>query len=1579
MRKLRTIAAWLLVMMMVIPSNLSIMTVSAQGLETENRNIAKLRAVYQSSSANFNNTGQLVTDGILSPEAITPVITRQWDDSPSAEDASSAFDGLSTTKYFCHHPQTWVQYQFPRGVKYSISSYTVTTANDSPDRNPKDWALYGVTDDDQLEVVDTQTGQLTNLAAYTARTFNTTQNLGKTYKAYRLTITANNGNTQGDYGGNIQFAELDLLNSGVSVITKPSTSNIFSSYWQSATASTEWVYIDLGGPSKIDGFKLVWGTDDYASNYDIQVSDNASSWTTVYSSTAATGGAQNITLQSLVTGKYVRLLAKACHGLSYMLYEFEVLGDNDVEVSKKPQPPVEPDGRKQFLTGGNWKLQRASEVNATGPRISSSTDLYDDSDWIAATVPGTVLVSYLNNGAIPDPNFGMQTDMISESYFLSDFWYRDSFLIDNDKFGQEIFLNFNNINWKADVYFNGTKLGDIKGAFIRGKFNVTGLANYGGENVVAVYIYKNDNPGATHNRTLESTGKNGGDLGRDNPTIHATVGWDWVPTVRGRDIGIYGDVFLTYSGAVQLADPWIETHLKGVGGSTAYNAAIDPSTAYLTFRTEVSNSTASSASATVSGTIMPGNITYSKSVDVGPGQTVEVEIDDIEIPDPNLWWPNRYGDQFLYLNETKLEIGSNISDIKSFRFGVRELRTSTSGVFNIFVNGARIYCSGGNWGMDESMLRCNDAEGYDIRVRLHKEAGFTMIRNWVGMTGNEEFYNACDKYGILIMDDFWLANPGDGPNPNDFDMFMANAFDKIKWVRKHPSLAFYCGRNEGQPYGGTWTQPNGDLVPRGDAKPYDMNTALREACADLDGTRKYVASSAHATEGVTLSGYGPYTAQGPNYYYQSGNSGNSRFHSERGLPNVPSLESIKKMIPEDSLWPVPNIQWAYHDFTINGAQNGAQFMTLMRQYGEAGNVEDFVKYAQMVNYENHKALFEGPEIYRSNAMLMWMSQSAWPSFVWQTYDYFFDTNAGYFGIKKANQIVNAIYNPDNRTIVVVNNSGINYSGLRVEVDAYDLYGKKVNSQIAEPLNLGADEAVTNATGSAPITSAQTTTDTNFIVTRVYNNGELISDNFYWMTFASSRNFLDMKNLDMVALKSEITDIDNIDGVSYVTAKIKNANDIPALMIRIKTLTDVTGQQVLPAYYSDNYFSLMPDEETEIIIEFDDKHLLGEEAEFFLEGYNIAPSELGADVPNYRIGTPRFIWNESYIESMINGEISLEVGVTALEDSELELYPIIALYYDNKLVDVQGEKTLAVLGEGDSVKLRTKSIVVPSGPLQGYSVKGFLWDGNMTPLRQAISLGEFVEPSDNILLKKPASANGYTDNWPPEMGNDGNTATRWSSAYSNNQPYVVNLRGEYQIEKVSIEWESARAATFQIQIGNSPNGPWTTLTPIGATSDVINGTGSQHSIQTINFPLSDPCSYFRFYGLTRNTNYGFSFWEIEAYGVESTPHNIRINPLNDRSGYNGIPMRFVVSANGSAGTGIVYSADDLPEGAAIDPVTGVFTWTPTDSQLGVHNITFIVTNGFKSDQMTVMVTIGYDLASDTAPPLWPPDPELDITT
>ena len=145
---------------------------------------------------------------------------------------------------------------------------------------------------------------------------------------------------------------------------------------------------------------------------------------------------------------------------------------------------------------------------------------------------------------------------------------------------------------------------------------------------------------------------------------------------------------------------------------------------------------------------------------------------------------------------------------------------------------------------------------------------FTMIRNWVGLTGDEAFYDACDRYGIVVWQDFWLANPSDGPDPDDNDLFLRNVRDYVLRIRNHPSIGLYCGRNEGLP-------------------PAALDGALKSLTEELNPGLHYIPSSADdntsGTGTYVVTGHGPYRNEPQKYYFTNPPV---KFHSEMGSPNV---------------------------------------------------------------------------------------------------------------------------------------------------------------------------------------------------------------------------------------------------------------------------------------------------------------------------------------------------------------------------------------------------------------------------------------------------------------------------------------------------------------------------------------------------------------------------------------------------------------------------------------------------------------------------------------------------------------------
>ncbi|MDR0904553.1 MAG: hypothetical protein LBN00_00020 [Oscillospiraceae bacterium] len=1026
---------------------------------------------------------------------------------------------------------------------------------------------------------------------------------------------------------------------------------------------------------------------------------------------------------------------------------------------------------------GAWRVAPATDVTASGETLVASS--FDDANWLPATVPGTVLVSYVNAGRVPDPFYDDNHRLLDEDFFTADFWYRNTLTIPKTAQNRRVFLCFDAINWKSDIFFNGyllknfykTHKHSIEGAFIRGRFDVTDYVDFGGKNHIAVKIYKNATPGLVTTQGLaEGPGPNGGLLGADNPTLHASVGWDWLPTIAGRNIGIYGNVYLEFTGAARLVDPWIQTDLDitetsvtlaaenflasadtyrkfdaagggftldlgepktlgsvtilwgtesggaaadfesrhaakfrletspdgenwsnfdahpggdantvwfgvhnapphagtaeleghaisdSVQGATAMPVidmgswgpgepvpfpvfspqkaryirftvlalrelngravptiikelrafaespqqveqtltrkyALDASKANLTFRTAVTNSTKRTVFAKWHGEIDGVPSAFTRSFKLEPGQTLDLE-QPFTLENPHLWWPNTYGGQHLYTAKFRVETDGDISDERTFKFGVRQFSYPIDGgILTLYCNGVRIVAKGGNWGMDDGLKR-DTPEIYDHKVRLHAEANLTMIRNWIGMTNHDAFYDACDKYGVLVWDDFWLANPVDGPHPNDTEMFLENAADKIKHYRRHAALALYCGRNEGDP-------------------PPELNDPLRALTETLDGTRTYFPNSAMAPVG---------SGGGYSLAWQGGSRGVKQYfddvtspvlRSERGIPNVPTLESLRKFIAPEHLWPISET-WALHDWTYHMNGPASSYMGALQDYlggdfdipvdnvqgqapdesdpifreykaavlkmcAEAGNawtIEDFSRAAQMINFEHHRGLFDALAARRSNGLLMWMSQSSWPSLMWQTYDYYLDTNGGYFGVKAGNRPTRAIFDPRDDRVLLANHTGTAFENVVTVVELFDIDGKPVFSREYALDLLDADAAgvfVTNVDFSA------SPSDIAFLRLWLKHENNIICENIYWHNI---KNYQDYRELYAIPA-TKLTFICKTTGENTYELTVTNTGAYPSVQTRIVN-------DALPVFYSDNYFTLLPGETRVITAETTNK-------------------------------------------------------------------------------------------------------------------------------------------------------------------------------------------------------------------------------------------------------------------------------------------------------------------------------------------------------------------------------------------------------
>jgi hypothetical protein len=795
-----------------------------------------------------------------------------------------------------------------------------------------------------------------------------------------------------------------------------------------------------------------------------------------------------------------------------------------------------------LLAGGNWKVQNAKLIPERVTGVELSRAGFDDNNWIAATVPGTVLASYLNAKQIPDPYFADDHFKIDDDFFTNnDFWYRDTFTVPREYTGRRVWLNFDGINWKADVFVNGSNVGRMDGAFIRGRFDITSQVKPGDVACVAVLIRKVAHPGEVkRGKSLTKWPPNGGILGLDSPTFVSSIGWNWLPTIPGRNIGIWNDVYLSSTGDVSIVDPFVTSTLP------------DLSTAELSVSLDLTNHADAAKTGEIRGTI--GDISFAVPVSLAASETKHVAIDKTNVPqlvikNPKLWWPNGMGDQPMYQLHLDCNIDNKPSDTADVSFGIRKLAWQThDNVLFCYINDRRVLLRGGNWGMDEGMLRVDDA-GYDLRVRLHKEMNFTMIRNWVGMTGRDGFYNACDKYGILIWDDFWLANPADGPDPEDCAMFMANARDKIRRVRNHPSLVLYCGRNEGYP-------------------PKDLDEQMRDATKQLDGTRRYLSHS--AADGAT--GFGPYDVHVPEWYFEHRGM---TLHSELGIVAVPPVETLRTFLPPDKLWPINDL-WGQHD--LSQERGPAYLKRLADSYGEATGVDDFCRKAQMLNLESAKAMLEAWQSHQGSGGVIWMTQSAWPCLICQSYAYDFEPTGAYFGFRKACEPVHILWDSYTNRIKIANDTPRDLADVTAEASVYNLDATKKWSR-SKTLSLPA----TSAKDCFLLDLPDDLSPVYFVKLTLKQKDTVLSENFYWASTDDHR-YQALSQLPQVRLSVADQQRAAAGGGTVLRVTLMNQTKSIALGARLKLINAASGERVLPVFYDDNYFSLLPGESRQVQME-----------------------------------------------------------------------------------------------------------------------------------------------------------------------------------------------------------------------------------------------------------------------------------------------------------------------------------------------------------------------------------------------------------
>ena len=864
------------------------------------------------------------------------------------------------------------------------------------------------------------------------------------------------------------------------------------------------------------------------------------------------------------------------------------------------------ESRARLALHEGWTLQTSAKVDAKGEAISTAR--FSPQGWHKVTVPTTVVAALVSDKTLPDPFFGMNLrdfpgvsypvganfsnlPMAPDSPYAASWWYRKEFEVPASYKGKTIWLKFDGINYRANIWLNGQQIAksdDVAGAWRTYEFNVTQAAKPGAANVLAAEIFA-----PTEN-----------DL--------AITFVDWNPAPPDKNMGLWRDVYLTTSGPVALRYPTVVSKLN----PPAYDNS------QLTVTAQLKNGMAQTVTGTLRGEIE--SIKFEQEVELGPTEARDVTFTPDKFPQlafahPRLWWPIQMGKPDLYSLRMEFVVKGLVSDSSESKFGIREITSELNSVGGreFHINGKNILIRGGGWTPDMMMREQSE--------RLHDEMRYVrdMRLNTVRLEGKletKEFFDLADRDGILVMAgwcccDYWER--WQRWKPQDYEIAKQSLRDQIYRLRSHPSLVMWLNGSDNPP-------------------PPDVEQMYLDIEKNLLWPNPVVSSatgketSVTGASGVKMSG--PYEYIAPSYWQvdtpegqpgrklcnPGGCGGAYGFNTETSMgPAVPPVESIRSMVGKVHLWPIDDV-WNYH-------AGGGEFKTinvfseaLANRYGKSQNVEDFAIKSQMQTYEGVRAMYEAysRNKYQATGVIQWMLNNAWPSMIWHLYDYYLRPGGGYFGAKRAMEALHPIYGYDDHAIWVVSSQYEDAKGLKLTTKIYNLDATEKFSQENK-----VDATADSTTKIFSLPDIEGLSATYFLVLRLEDAaGKAVGSNFYWLStkpetldWAKSNwwmtptesyaDFTAITQLPKVKLKlTDRTERKDDEAITHVT--LENPSKSIAFFVRLKVDKGARGEEILPVVWEDNYISLLPRERREITATYRAAELGAAKATVEVSGWNV---------------------------------------------------------------------------------------------------------------------------------------------------------------------------------------------------------------------------------------------------------------------------------------------------------------------------------------------------------------------------------------
>lgn len=839
---------------------------------------------------------------------------------------------------------------------------------------------------------------------------------------------------------------------------------------------------------------------------------------------------------------------------------------------------------------------------------------YSAHGWYVAPPRSTVMAALLANGLHRGIEHGRAMDSVDRAAFEVPWWYRTTF--DTRGAGRTA-VRLDGLLHKADVWVNGEQVAaaeQTEGAYTVSTFDVSALVGEG-VNGLALRVH----PGS--------------------PQENLSISWvDWAQSPPDHNMGIWRDVVIERTGDVRLGPPAVRVDLD-VPGLAFADVEVSLTVSNLSHQ-DTTVCIRGLVSGHGAGVPLSAELTLgagaASSISFGPqppaaGDGSFIVTPGLRLARPQVWWPAGEGAQPLYDVEISASVNGFVSDQRSTTFGARSVTSyiATGDGRRFVVNGRELQVLAAGWAPD-LFLR------YDYQ-RLVTELGYALDLglNTIRLEGkleNPEFFELADALGIMVLPGWECCSkwelekrePGKTWSEHDFIVAERQAASEAVLLRNHPCvIGFLIGS---------------------DFSPPPRAASLYVRALRANGWALPIISSATA-EGTDAAGpsgmkmTGPYSYVPPVYWYSThkDKGGAVGFNSETSAGNtIPRLDSLRRMLSErelSDLWSAPEAK-QYHAGPPSDFDNLAVFhRALAGRYGPVRSLEDFIRKAQLANYEVTRAQFEA---YISRAfsdapatgVVYWMFNSPWPSLNWQLYDWYLKPAGAYFGAKKANEALHPLYAYDTGTVKVANRRPRASGPLALTLEVRTLDGTLLHWAEHDVPEIDGPQVVDVAEVAVPEGMTSATYFLSLVLAG--EEGKLLSRNVYWLSsqvdvldwdngpwfhtpLAQYADLTGLQDLPAANIEADVRAGPAEDGrrTARVTVRNLDPEGAPALGLHLSVLAPamsggLEAAEVVPTRWSDNDVTLFGGEEMELLATY--PVMPGSTETFELDGFNMATPE-----------------------------------------------------------------------------------------------------------------------------------------------------------------------------------------------------------------------------------------------------------------------------------------------------------------------------------------------------------------------------------